>query len=261
MCDLIIVVFLLRKSILLQTKNLNSKKCFMSNDTIYNPHVSVDCVIFGFDGEKLKLLLIERTISEQNELYNDKKLPGSIILADEDLDDAANRVLNELTGLKNIYLSQFHSFGNPRRTENPRDVLWLEKTTQLKIGRIVTVAYVAMIKIDRKIQFKSDHTSANWYDLNEVQKMNLAFDHADIINKGLEHIRHKSEIEPHLLFELLPRKFTITQLQTLYDTLHQTKSDVRNFRKKVVQWPYIVALDELEEGVPHRAARLYKYKK
>lgn len=233
----------------------------MPNENLYNPHVSVDCVVFGFDGEKLKVLLIERTIEENNELYNDKKLPGSIILANEDLDEAATRILNELTGLKNIYLSQFRSFGNPKRTENPRDILWLENTMQLKIGRIVTVAYVALIKIDRKIQVKKENTQINWYDLNEVSKMNLAFDHADIIKKGIEHIRHNLDIEPHLLFELLPRKFTITQLQTLYDTIHQERSDVRNFRKKVAQWPYVVALDEKEEGVPHRAARLYKYKK
>ena len=84
----------------------------MSNENIYNPHVSVDCVVFGFDGEKLKVLLVERSIAEQNEMYNDKKLPGSIILQDEDLDTAASRVLNELTGLKNIYLSQFKSFGS-----------------------------------------------------------------------------------------------------------------------------------------------------
>ncbi len=233
----------------------------MSGEIIYNPHVSVDCVVFGFDGEKLKVLLIERNIAENNELYNDKKLPGSIILADEDLDSAASRVLSELTGLKNIYLSQFRSFGGPDRTKNPRDVLWLENTMQLKIGRIVTVAYVALIKIDRKIQFKNEQTQANWYDLDEVSKMNLAFDHAEIIKKGLEHIRHNLDIEPHLLFELLPRKFTITQLQSLYDTVHQVRSDVRNFRKKVAQWSYVVALDELEEGVAHRAARLYKYKK
>ena len=233
----------------------------MPNENVYNPHVSVDCVVFGFDGEKLKVLLIERSITEQNELYNDKKLPGSIILNDEDLDEAASRVLNELTGLKNIYLSQFRSFGGPNRTKNPRDVLWLENTMQLKIVRIVTVAYVALIKIDRKIQVKYDNTQANWYDLNELATMNLAFDHAEIIRKGLEHIRHNFDIEPHLLFELLPRKFTISQLRSLYDTVHQTSSDVRNFQKKVAQWPYVVALDELEEGVPHRAARLYKYKK
>lgn len=233
----------------------------MSNELIYNPHVSVDCVIFGFDGEKLKVLLIERSIKEKNELYNDKKLPGSIILADEDLDEAASRVLSELTGLKNIYLSQFRSFGNPKRTENPRDIFWLENTMQLKIGRIVTVAYVALVKIDRKIQFRNDTTTANWFDIYELSKMNLAFDHTEIIENGLEHIRHRMDIEPHLLFELLPRKFTISQLRTLYDTVHQTRSDVRNFQKKVAQWPYVVALDEMEAGVPHRAARLYKYKK
>lgn len=239
----------------------NYKTQLMLNDNTYNPHVSVDCVVFGFDGDNLKVLLIERTIKEQNELYNDKKLPGSIILNDENLDEAATRVLTELTGLKNIYLSQFRSFGGPDRTKNPRDILWLENTTQLKIGRIVTVAYVALIKIDRKILSNSEETSANWYNLNEVSNMKMAFDHADIVKKGLEHIRHSMDIEPHLLFELLPRKFTISQLRTLYDTVHQTRSDVRNFQKKVAQWSYVVALNEYEEGVAHRAARLYKYKK
>lgn len=233
----------------------------MSSENIYNPHVSVDCVVFGFDGDQLKVLLMERSITEQNELYNDKKLPGSIILNDEDLDDAASRVLTELTGLKNIYLSQFRSFGGPDRTKNPRDILWLENTMQMKIRRIVTVAYVALIKIDRKIQVKSDNTQANWYDLNEVAEMNLAFDHAEIINKGLEYVRHNLDIEPHLLFELLPRKFTVSQLRSLYNTVHQTNSDVRNFQKKVAQMAYVIPLDEMEEGVPHRAARLYKFDK
>ncbi len=228
---------------------------------IYNPHVSVDCVVFGFDGELLKVLLIERSIAENHQLYNDKKLPGSIILADEDLDDAASRVLNELTGLKNIYLSQFRSFGGPGRTKNPRDILWLENTMQMKIGRIVTVAYVALIKIDRKIQITRDNTRANWVNLEELQTMNLAFDHKEIIGRGLEYIRHQVELEPHLLFELLPKKFTLTQLQLLYDTVHQLNSDVRNFRKKVAQWPWVVPLDEVEKGVAHRAARLYKFDK
>jgi len=233
----------------------------MPNSTLYNPHVSVDCVVFGFDGEKLKVLLIERSIDEQNELYNDKKLPGSIILNDENLDDAASRVLNELTGLKNIYLSQYKSFGNPNRTNNPRDILWLENTTHLKIGRIVTVAYVALIKIDRKIVFNTEDTSANWYDVNEINNMQLAFDHNQIIENGLQHIRHRLDVEPHLLFELLPHKFTISQLRILHDVVHQTRSDVRNFQKKVAQMSNLVMLDEVEEGVPHRAARLYKYKK
>jgi hypothetical protein len=204
-------------------------------------------------------LLIERNIQEQNELYNDKKLPGSIILDAEDLDVAASRVLTELTGLKNIYLSQFQSFGNPQRTSNPRDLLWLERTTKLKIGRIVTVAYVALIKINRKLVFNADGTSVNWYEIKDVSNMNLAFDHAEIIKKGLEYIRNRFDIEPHLLFELLPRKFTISQLRSLYDTVHQTRSDVRNFQKKVAKWSYVIALDEMEADVPHRAARLYKF--
>jgi len=237
----------------------NSNQEFM--EQIFNPHVSVDCVVFGFDGEKLKVLLIERIITEHNTQYNDKKLPGSVILENEDLDDAATRILNELTGLKNIYLSQFQSFGHPERTSNPRDVLWLEKTTQLKIGRIVTVAYVAMIKIDRKLQFESAVTKAKWYDVRLIREMNLAFDHKDIILSGLEHIRSKTDANPQALFELLPRKFTISQLRALYDVVHQTRSDVRNFQKKVALWPFVVMLNEKEKNVAHRAARLYKFER
>ena len=233
----------------------------MENEFINNPHVSVDCVVFGFDGEKLKALLIERSIHDQNELYNDKKLPGSIILNEENLDDAASRVLTELTGLKNIYLRQFKSFGDPNRSSNSRDVFWLEETTKLKIGRIITVAYVALIKIDRKIVFNAEDTTANWFDVTEISKMQLAFDHNKIITDGLQHIRHQLTVEPNLLFELLPKKFTISQLRILYDVINQTKSDVRNFQKKVAQMDYLIALDEVEEGVPHRAARLYKYKR
>ena len=233
----------------------------MGNEFINNPHVSVDCVVFGFDGEKLKALLIERSIHEQNELYNDKKLPGSIILNQENLDDAASRVLTELTGLKNIYLRQFKSFGDPNRSSNPRDVYWLEETTKLKIGRIITVAYVALIKIDRKIVFTAENSTANWFDVAEISRMQLAFDHNKIITDALQHIRHQLNVEPNLLFELLPKKFTISQLRMLYDVINQCKSDVRNFQKKIAQMDYLIALDELEEGVPHRAARLYKYKR
>lgn len=225
----------------------------------YYPHVSVDCVVFGFDGERLRVILMERSFSASQLSYNDKKLPGSIIHEQEDIDAAAFRVLQELTGLKNIYLSQFHAFGSPNRTADPRDVLWLEKTTQLKIGRIVTIAYVALVKINRKIQFSAPGTTAHWHDVADIRKMSLAFDHQRIIEKGLEHIKHRMSLEPHLMFELLPAKFSMSQLRTLHDVLFQTRSDVRNFHKKVAQWPFVVMLDELEVGVPHRAARLYKF--
>lgn len=228
---------------------------------IYNPYVSVDCVVFGFDGKDLNVLLIERRIQEDNSDYNDKKLPGSIIYMDENLDEAASRVLTELTGLKNIPLSQFHSFGDPGRSEDPRDILWLEKTTHTKIERIVTIGYVALIKINRKITLDSEDRAANWYNVSEIGLQNLAFDHSLIIRKGLEYIKHWLSVEPDLMFKLLPRKFTLSQLRLLYDAINQTHSDVRNFQKKVKQWNNLVMLDELEKGVPHRAARLYKYKR
>ena len=229
-----------------------------SNIRPYNPHVSVDCVVFGFDGKDLNVLLIERHIQENNDEYSDKKLPGSIIYMDEDLDEAASRVLTELTGLKNIPLSQFHSFGDPCRSQNPRDVFWLEKTTHTKIERIVTVGYVALIKINRKITFDAEDKSANWHPVGNIENIHLAFDHLLIIQKGLEYIKHWFGIEPKLMFKLLPRKFTLSQLRLLYDAVHQTKSDVRNFQKKAMQWKHLVLLDEFEKNVPHRAGRLYK---
>ncbi|MDR1380607.1 MAG: NUDIX hydrolase [Tannerella sp.] len=227
---------------------------------LFNPYVSVDCVVFGFDGKELNVLLIERHIQEKNSDHSDKKLPGSIIYMDENLDEAASRVLTELTGLKNIPLSQFRSFGAPERSGNPRDVLWLEKTTHTKIERIVTIGYVALIKINRKITLDSEDRSANWYNVRETEKMTLAFDHSLIIRKGLEHIRHWLNVEPDMMFKLLPRKFTLSQLRLLYDAVNQTRSDVRNFQKKVRLWKNLVVLDEFEKNVPHRAGRLYKYK-
>ncbi len=231
----------------------------MSQIRSYNPYVSIDCVVFGFDGKDLKVLLIKRHIEENTGEYNDKKLPGSIIYMDEDLDEAATRVLAELTGLKNIPLSQFHSFGNPLRTGNPRDILWLERTMKTKIERIVTIGYVALIKINRKITLNSQNTSAAWYNVDEVKEMNLAMDHNLIVQKGLDHIKWWLNAEPHLMFKLLPTKFTVSQLRLLYDEINQTKSDVRNFQKKINQWHNLVMLDEFEKGVPHRAGRLYKY--
>lgn len=233
----------------------------MESVNVFNPHVSVDCVVFGFDGEKLKVLLIERTIDQPNEHYNDKKLPGSIIYENENLDEAASRVLGELTGLRNIYLRQFKSFGDPNRTSNPRDIYWLENTTKLKIGRIVTVAYVALIKINRKIKLEDENKTVLWYDVQDIDKINLAFDHKEIIHAALEHVRHTLKVEPHLMFELLPRKFTMSQLRILYDVINQTHSDVRNFQKKMMQLHQLVLLDEVEKNVPHRAARLYKYER
>ena len=117
-------------------------------EQLANNHISVDCVVIGFDGEKLKVLLVKRMGEESGEVFHDMKLPGSLIYMDEDLDDAAKRVLRDLTGLKNVDLMQFKAFGSKDRTKNPKDVHWLERAEKAKVERIVTIAYFAMVKID-----------------------------------------------------------------------------------------------------------------
>ena len=223
-----------------------------------NLHVSVDCVLIGFDGERFRVLLVKQ--ADKQEGMNDMKLPGSLIYDDEDLDDAAKRVLGELTGLKNVKMMQFKAYGSKDRTRNPKDVLWLERFHRLdekKIDRIVTIAYLALVKIDRKFERLSTKYDARWMPVDEVRS--LAFDHLQIMQDALMYIRHYVEISPALLFDLLPRKFTATQLRSLYQLVYSREFDVRNFHKKMGQMTYIVPLDEKEVGVSHRAARYYKF--
>ena len=163
--------------------------------------------------------------------------------------------------MKSVLLSQFKTFGDPERTSNTCDSLWLEQTTNLKIDRIVTVGYIALMRISRKLTFNSSDASANWHHVHEINDLNLAFDHKEIIESGLSHIRHCLTLEPNLLFQLLPRKFTISQLRKLYDVIYGVKSDVRNFQKKIRQMNWLEETEEFEEGVSHRAARLYKFKR
>ena len=132
------------------------------NQTI-NLHVSVDCVLIGFDGEQFRVLLVRQVGKQSEDGYNNMKLPGSLIYDDED--EAAKRVLNELTGLKNVKLTQFKAYGSKDRTRNPKDVLWLERFHRLdekKIDRIVTIAYLTLVKIDRRFEQLSDKYDACW---------------------------------------------------------------------------------------------------
>ena len=150
-----------------------------------NPHVSVDCVVLGFDGEHLKVLLVKQTGHEENGYYNNMKLPGSLIYNDEDLDEAAQRVLYELTGLNELHLIQFRAFGSKNRTNNPKDIKWLERFHQLnqKVERIVTITYLTMVKIDKKLTRLSDRYEACWMDIDALCP--LAFDHNLIIGEAL----------------------------------------------------------------------------
>lgn len=232
-----------------------------SNHTpLANNHISVDCVVFGFDGEQLKVLLIKRRGEDGGEIFNDMKLPGSLIYMDEDLDGAAQRVLNELTGVEHINLMQFKAFGSKNRTSNPKDVRWLERATESRVERIVTIAYVAMVKIDRVLNrsLLEEH-EACWVGIKELKT--LAFDHNLIINEALVYIRQIMEFNPSMLFDLLPRKFTALQLRLLFELVFDKQFDVRNFHKKIASMEYVVPLEERQQGVPHRAARYYKFDK
>lgn len=243
----------------MQHLNADNMQNEANNMPLANNHISVDCVVFGFDGERLKVLLIKRVGEEQGEIFHDMKLPGSLIYVDEDLDEAAKRVLNELTGLKNIHLMQFKAFGSKDRTKDPKDIHWLERAVQLKVERIVTIAYLSVLKIDRTLSRNLDVYQAKWIALDEIKA--LAFDHNLIIKEALIYIRQYVAFNPSILFELLPRKFTALQLRMLYEVIYGSSMDVRNFHKKIAMMEYVVPLDEKQQGVPHRAARYYRFDK
>ena len=198
-----------------------------------NNHISIDCVVLGFDGSNLRVLLVKRSGKDENGEYNDMKLPGSLIYQDEDLDEAAMRVLHELTGVKDVPLQQFKTFGSKDRTRNLRDIVWLERAQQAHVERIVTVP------------------------VGEVGT--LAFDHNLIIAEALKSVRREVENNRSILFDLLPKKFTASQLRTLAEIIHGKELDVRNFHKKISQMPYVVPLEERQKGVAHRAARYFKF--
>lgn len=222
-----------------------------------NNHISIDCVVLGFDGSNLRALLVKRRGEDQAGEYNDMKLPGSLIYQDEDLDEAAMRVLSELTGVKDVSLQQFKAFGSKDRTRNVRDVVWLERAQQAHVERIVTIAYFALVKLDSAMLKIVDRESALWVPVSEVGQ--LAFDHNLIIEEALKAVRREVDNNRSVLFDLLPKKFTASQLRLLTEIVYGRQLDVRNFHKKISQMPYVVPLEERQKGVAHRAARFFKF--
>lgn len=204
-------------------------------------NLSTDCVIFGFDNSQLKVLLIKLAVEPGKGLW---ALPGSNILQDEDLDSAARRVLNELTGLDNLYMEQFHSFG---------------KVNRFPLFRVITITYFALVKIEDYSPEPGPKVSdAQWFSVNKLPK--LPFDHKEIIESANKRLKQRVRIKP-IGFELLPKKFTLTQIQNLYETILGIKLDIRNFRKKILGLNMLKDLNELQKGVPHRAPKLYKFDK
>lgn len=195
-----------------------------------NNHISVDCVVFGFDGTDLRVLLVKRSGSDDGGDYNDMKLPGSLIYRDEDLDEAAGRVLEELTGIKDLSLTQFKAFGSKDRTSNPRDVLWLERAQKEHVELIVTIAYFALVKLDKALEKTVDPAQAQWCRIDDIGP--LAFDHNLIIEEARKAIRREADNNRALLFDLLPKKFTASQLRKLSEIINGKTLDVRNFHKR-----------------------------
>jgi 8-oxo-dGTP diphosphatase len=232
-----------------------------------NPHISIDCVIFGYNLKNLEVLLLERQLFRKGnkELqFKDLTLPGNHIRNNEDLDAAAIRILNELTGLKDIYLEQFGVFGHPDRLVNQRDQQWLSAIGKDPDDRVITIAYYSLIPLEKYYIGQNNHKSLpywysknpRWYHLDEIGDM--AFDHKKILFEALRHLREKIKIEP-VIFELLPSKFTVSQIQRLYEVILGHQFDKRNFRKKLTSLEYVVSLNERQKSVSHKPGRYYMF--
>lgn len=225
-----------------------------------NPNVSVDCVVFGFQDATLKVLLIERKHQHENGDHpSDMVLPGDLIRNDENLDEAATRVLGELTGLDRIYLEQFEAFGDPDRVRQEGDVHWLKQIRENPEARVITIGYYSLIRPeDFELQASSFAKTAGWFPIDEVP--DLAFDHNRIMTKGLRALKNKLRNHP-IAFELLPRKFTLGQLQQLYEIILDAELDKRNFRRKILKLNFLEQLSEKQAGVAHKPASLYRFDK
>lgn len=183
-------------------------------------------------------------------------LPGDLILDDENLDNAARRVLSELTHVKNLELKQFGAFGDPERMLKTSDLEWLEKVRKSPAARVITVGYSALIRMSN-INPKPSSFAKNVYWHPIYEPLELAFDHNLILDTAIEHLRMRLKYYP-VGFELLPKKFSISQLQRLYEAILDRKLDKRNFYKKISSSNILMDTGEKEKEVAHKPAKLYK---
>ncbi|MDN3669636.1 NUDIX domain-containing protein [Echinicola jeungdonensis] len=198
--------------------------------------VAVDCIIFGFDGSDYKLLLIQRGFAPEKEKWS---LMGGFLQFNESLDEAANRILYKLTGLEEVYMEQMHTFSRPDRDP---------------VERTVAVAYVALIDIQKYKQQISDKFHAHWFRMNELP--HLIFDHEEMVEMAKDQLRYKAALHP-ILFELLPKKFTLPHLQAMYESLYETKIDKRNFTRKVLSTNMLVKEKEKDKASSKKGAYYY----
>lgn len=199
--------------------------------------VALDSIIFGFDGHELKLLLVKRGIENEQHTWS---LMGGWVQPEESLEEASNRILFELTNLTDIYLEQLYTFGNPGRDP---------------VERTVSVAYFALINVEDYDSKISKNFEAHWFPMQELPT--LLFDHGSMVQMAIEHLRYKASQHP-IGFELLPEKFTIPQLQKLYEAIFGTELDKRNFSRKLLSTHLLIKLDEKQKGFSKKGAYYYK---
>lgn len=221
-----------------QVKNIKSLSAIQTEvKSINKIALSVDCVIFGFDENKLKVLLIRSDLKKYQSKWS---LLGDLVDPREDLDAAAYRILKQRTGLSDVYLEQVGTFGSLNR--HPA-------------GRVVTVAYCSLINIQHH-KLKILDNELHWHDVDDV--VELAFDHKKIFDTSYEQLQRRVQEHP-LGFSLLPKKFSLRELQNLYEAILNTKMDRRNFRKKFFAMDFLIDINEMEQDVPHRPGKLYKF--
>lgn len=205
------------------------------------PALTVDIVVFALDDDDLKVMLIQRDLAP---FAGQWALPGGFVRIDETLDEAARRELQEETGLKDIFLEQLYTFGDVNR--DPRE-------------RVVTVGYYALVNLaGHAVQASADARNAAWFPVNDLPS--LPFDHDQILQAAHDRLRGKVRYQP-IGFELLPGRFTLRQLQHLYEVILDRELDKRNFRKKVLSMDIVKETSDIEKDVAHRAARLYRFDK
>jgi 8-oxo-dGTP diphosphatase len=198
---------------------------------------AVDCIIFGFDGESLRILLVHRGIEPEKGKWS---LIGGFIQPEESPDNAAVRILKSTTGLEGVYLEQLYTFGKPERDP---------------IERTLSITYFALIDIHRYEKPLSDEYNTQWFLLNKIPQ--LIFDHTAMVKMAKEKLQYKAALHP-LLFELLPKKFTLPQLQNLYESVYGTRFDKRNFSRKVLSTRLLVKQEDKYKGSSKKGAYYYK---
>lgn len=235
---------------------LDSKKLrefLLKGDRTFLPHISVDCVIFGFHDNQLKVLLLKWRD------WGTWCVPGGFVMRNESLDDSANRTLTERTGLENIFLRQFQVFGDPQRERGKKPFKIMGSSNSWLMERFITVGYWALVEFS-KVTPRADWLSEDcqWWEIDRIPK--LIYDHNTIVAKALEALR--SSLNDHPVgYNLLPEKFTMPEFQRLYETILDESLDRRNFQKKMIALDILEKLPERKTGGAHKAPFLYRFDK